>query len=84
MRRIRESGLGREENYSIQMKRRMQHCTRSLIHLIGDMDFILKGRERVIVGSLYSVGLVERIIIGEIVHRMRVEDHRFIMLRRHK
>jgi len=36
------------------------------------------------VGSLYNFGLVARIITGENVQNIRVEDQKYIMLRRHK
>ena len=37
-----------------------------------DRDINLRSRTRMQVGSLYSVGLVEKIIAREIVHRIRV------------
>ena len=64
MRRIKESGLRREENLRIQMTRRMKHHTRNSMQLIEDRDFILRSRTRVMVGILCSVGLVARISVG--------------------
>lgn len=71
--RIKESGLRREENHRIQMTRRTQHCSRSSMHLAEDRDLSLRRRTRVTVG-LYNVGLMARIIAGEII----------IVLKRHR
>jgi len=35
-------------------------------------------------GNLYNVGIVARTIAREVFHNIRVENHRFIVLRRHK
>jgi len=82
--RIREIGSRREENHGIQMTRRMQHHIIISMYIIEEKDFNLRSIKRVMKRSLYSVGLVLRIIIGNIVHNIRVACHRFTMPRRHK
>jgi len=47
-------------------------------------DFNLRRRTRVMIRILYNVGLVVRIIIRGIVHRIRVEDCIFTVVRRHQ
>jgi len=41
-------------------------------------------RIRVMAGSLCSVGLVARIIAAQIAQKIKVVDHMFTVLRRHK
>ena len=54
------------------------------MHLTKDMDFNLRSRIRMKVERLFSVGLVQESIIGEIVHNIRVVYHISTMLRRHR
>ena len=53
------------------------------MHMIEARDFVLRTRTRVMAGSLYNVGLVMDSIIREIVHNTRVEDRRYMVLKRH-
>lgn len=72
MRRIKENGIIREQDLTSQVTKRMQHCQRSSMHLIEDRDFSLRRKTRVMVGNLYSVGIVEERIVGDIVNNIRL------------
>lgn len=82
--RIRENGIRSEQDLRTQVTKRMQHYLRSSMHLTKGKDFSLRSRKRVMVGSLYNVGLAAKIIAGEIVHNIRVVDRKSTVLRRHK
>eukprot|EP00253_Pinus_taeda_P034505 PITA_34505 len=84
MTRLRENGIRSEEDYKTHVTKRMQCHTRSSMHLIEDKDFNPRNRTRVMVGSLYNVGHMERIIVGEIVHNIRVAYRKSIVLKRCK
>jgi len=67
----------------MQEIKRMKRHLRNSMHLTKDNDFDLS-RIRMNVGSFYNVGLVVKIIAGEIVHNIKVVDSRSTMFRRHK
>lgn len=68
----------------IQMTRKMQHRIKTSMQLTKDMDFSLRSRTRVMTASLCSVGLVARIITGDIFHKIKVVNLKFIVLKRHR
>jgi len=82
--RIKESEIRREEHYMTHVTKTMQYYTRISMHLTKGRDSNMRRRTRVMEGSIYSVGLVARIIAGKISYNIRVADHRFTVLRRHK
>lgn len=61
----------------------LQHL-RGLMHSIEDRDIDLKKIIRIEARSLYNFGLVAKIIVGEIVHRIKVVYLRYTVHRRNK
>lgn len=70
--RINGNGIRSEQDLRTQVTKIMQHHLKISMHLIEDRDFSLRSRGSVMVGNLYSVGIVMESIIGDIVHRIRV------------
>jgi len=54
------------------------------MHLTEDRDFNLRRRTRVVIGNLYSDGLVMESIAREIFHNIRVAYYKSTTLSRHK
>lgn len=77
-------GLIREEIHRIHMTRRMHHHTRCSMQLIEDSGFNLRSIIRVMLGSIYNIALVANIITCGIIHNIKVESCKSIVLRRCK
>jgi len=80
MQGTKENGTRNEQDLRVQIIKRMLHHLRSSMHQIGDRDIDLRTRIR----SLCGVGLVEAIIVGEIVHSIWAVDLRYIVHRMHR
>lgn len=84
MQRIKENGRRSEQVLKIQVTKRISHHLRISMHLIEDRDFSLRSKTRMMVGRPRSVGVVEEIIVGQIVHRIKVVDYISKLLRGHR
>ena len=80
MQGIKENGTINEQDLRVQIIKRMLHHIISSMHQIEDKDIDLRSTIR----NLCGVGLVEEIIIGDIVHNIRVVECRSTVIRRHK
>jgi len=70
--------IGNKENATPHKK------FKSLMNLIKGRDFSLRRRTRVHDGRHYSIGLVGKIIVGDIVHNIRMVDRRSTVLRKRR
>jgi len=53
------------------------------MHLTKGSDYSLRSRTKMQDRILYSVGIVAKFIVGEIVHNIRVVDQRYTVLNKH-
>lgn len=82
MKRTKEKWIKIEQVHKIHITRRMLHYLRGSMYQIEDREIKLKRRTRMEVRSLQSVGLVAKIIAGDIFHKIRVVDLRYTVHRR--
>lgn len=84
MQRTKEKWTKSKQDLRIQVISRMKCHLTSSKPLTEDRDIGPRRRTRMLVESLYSVGLVAKIIKGEIFPIIRVVYHRSTVLKTHR
>lgn len=79
--RINGNGTRNEQGLKTQVIKRMQHRTKSSMHMTKERNFDLS-RTTVMIGGPYSVRIVAKIIVKEIFHNIRVVECIFTVPRR--